>query len=288
MKSPARIALGAAVALQLASCGGGDRPHVGAGGRHWVAVDTPVKIGRPYQAGGRWWMPADAPDLDEVGYATWYGSDHQGAATASGERFERMRVSAAHRTLPLPSYVEVTALGSGRTILVRINDRGPFKPERIIDLSQAAARQIGIEGQGIAQVRVRRVEPPEWERALLRAGRQAGYRATLGASERERLVRRIGGMTPASSDSVVLQQWYIQIAAFSDRARAVGLVDSLREFGRGEALQAGEVWRVRIGPYADMAAASAMLARLRTRGYQDARISPPNPIDRPADRKTSS
>ena len=95
---------------------------------------------------------------------------------ANGEAFIPSAFTAAHKTLPLPSYVEVTALDTGRTILVRINDRGPFANDRLIDLSAGAARQLGITGQGVTGVRVRKVNPPEQERAALRSGRSVAER----------------------------------------------------------------------------------------------------------------
>mgnify|MGYP000119513649 CR=1 FL=1 len=104
-----------------------------------------------------------------MGYAGWYGAEAHGNETANGETFVASAITAAHRTLPLPSYVEVTALDSGRTILVRVNDRGPFANDRIIDLSQGAAEQLGVTGDGHVPVRVRRVNPPDQERAVLRA-----------------------------------------------------------------------------------------------------------------------
>jgi rare lipoprotein A len=138
--------------------------------------DTPVKIGEPYQVAGTTYTPADIADYDQVGYASFYGQELAGSPTANGELFNPAGISAAHKTLPLPSYVEVTALDSGKTILVRINDRGPFAKDRLIDLSEGAARQLGLTGQGVSGVRVRKVNPPEPERAALRNGRPAEMR----------------------------------------------------------------------------------------------------------------
>ena len=154
--------------------------------------DTPVRIGKPYQIRGVTYVPAANPNYDELGYASWYGHE-SGNMTANGERFRPDGVTAAHKTLPLPTYVEVTALDTGRTILVRINDRGPFAAGRIIDLSQGAAAMLGVRKQGVAPVRVRRVDPPERDRAKLRDGKGAMARppvpeATL-ASWRARLTR---------------------------------------------------------------------------------------------------
>jgi rare lipoprotein A (peptidoglycan hydrolase) len=116
-------------------------------------------IGAPYRVAGVWYRPAEQPGYDEVGVASWYGSEFHGRPTADGERFDMYATSAAHTTLPLPSIVEVTNLENGRSIRVRLNDRGPFKPGRIIDLSRSAAQQLGYLDKGLARVRVRYVGP---------------------------------------------------------------------------------------------------------------------------------
>ncbi len=135
--------------------------------------DTPVLIGAPYTIDGTTYTPEDVTSYDEVGYASWFGSELDGRPTTNGEIFSATATSAAHKTLPLPTYVEVTALETGRTILVRINERGPAVNNRLIDLSEAAAQQLGISGQEVAGVRVRKVNPPNPERAILRNGGQA-------------------------------------------------------------------------------------------------------------------
>ena len=112
---------------------------------------------RPYKVGGVWYTPKDDPRYDEQGTASWYGGKHHGRPTANGERFDKDAVSAAHKTLPIPSVVEVTNLANGKRLKVRINDRGPFVAGRIIDLSQEAARRLGFEGQGVTKVRVRAI-----------------------------------------------------------------------------------------------------------------------------------
>ena len=96
---------------------------------------------------------------EEEGLASWYGEEFQGRRTSSGEPYDMYRMTAAHRSLPLPTYVEVTNLENGRRIVVRVNDRGPFHPDRIIDLSFVAARRLGFTGAGTARVRVRALEP---------------------------------------------------------------------------------------------------------------------------------
>jgi rare lipoprotein A len=117
------------------------------------------KIGSPYQVGGVWYVPKAQPDYDQTGVASWYGDAFHLKPTANGEIFDKEIPSAAHTTLPLPSLVEVTNLDNGRRLVVRVNDRGPFVDNRIIDLSHEAARQLGYERQGLAHVRVRYLGP---------------------------------------------------------------------------------------------------------------------------------
>ena len=157
-----------------------------AGGQYRPVADTPVRIGKPYAVRGTTYVPAAAPAYDAVGYASWYGSE-SGNRTANGEKFRPGWITAAHTTLPLPTYVEVTALDTGRRIIVRVNDRGPFAAGRIIDLSRGAAEELGIKAQGHAMVRVRRVEPPEKDRKRLREGKPAAALAPVEGRELERL-----------------------------------------------------------------------------------------------------
>lgn len=173
------LSLGASA---LASCGslGSDDfepdisgPGAGSAAPFGTVSDIPVRIGEPFQVGSTTYTPEDVTSYDEVGYAGWYGSELNGRTTANGEIFSATSSSASHKTLPLPTYAEVTALDTGRTILVRINDRGPLVNDRLIDLSEAAAQQLGITNQSVAGVRVRKVNPPNQERAILRNGGQA-------------------------------------------------------------------------------------------------------------------
>jgi rare lipoprotein A len=112
------------------------------------------KIGDPYQINGVWYYPAENYGYDETGIASWYGPDFHMKLTANGELFNQNDISAAHRTLPMPSIVRVTNLENGRSLVVRVNDRGPYVHNRIIDMSRRAAQLLGFEGQGTAKVRV--------------------------------------------------------------------------------------------------------------------------------------
>ncbi|MGE0626340.1 MAG: septal ring lytic transglycosylase RlpA family protein [Hyphomicrobiaceae bacterium] len=121
------------------------------------------KIGKPYEIAGKTYAPKEDPTYDAVGIASWYGAGDHGKQTANGELFDVNALTGAHPTLPLPSYVYVTNLGNGRTIMVRLNDRGPFKPGRIVDVSKAAAEALGFHKHGLTQVRVRYAGPAPLE-----------------------------------------------------------------------------------------------------------------------------
>jgi len=151
------------------------------------------KVGRPYQIKGVWYYPKDEPDYEETGIASWYGPGFHGKATANGEVFDENEVSAAHRTLPMPSVVRVTNLGNGRSIVVRVNDRGPFAHGRILDLSRRAAQLLGFERDGTARVRVTLLQiESEQARAISRG--DAAPRALADA-----------GPAPAAAPSAAVQ-----------------------------------------------------------------------------------
>lgn len=161
--------LGLALAAAACSRGGSERvassgidPSTGTRASPRVVANGPIpkgggvyKVGVPYQVAGRWYHPRIDPAYDRTGIASWYGDDFHGRKTANGEIYDMWALSAAHPTMPLPSYAWVTNLANGRTILVRVNDRGPYAHDRIIDMSRRAARALGFEHHGTTQVRVR-------------------------------------------------------------------------------------------------------------------------------------
>ena len=112
------------------------------------------RVGQPYVVAGRVYVPEDNPRYRAEGYASWYGSDFHGRATANGEIFDADSISAAHPTMPLPSYARVTNLSNGHSLIVRVNDRGPYAANRIIDVSKRAAHLLGFTNRGTAWVRV--------------------------------------------------------------------------------------------------------------------------------------
>ena len=120
-----------------------------------VVADPRYKIGDPYNVGGVWYYPKRDLTYDETGIGSWYGDEFAGRLTANGEIFDPEKITAAHKTLPMPSVVRVTNLDNGKSLVVRVNDRGPFVAGRIIDLSRESARLLGFKDQGIAKVRVK-------------------------------------------------------------------------------------------------------------------------------------
>src|SRR6185312_10788132 len=152
LQSLAFLALG----LVLAGCATPRPPAVPAANN---AVTVPksagiYKVGNPYQIDNVWYYPHEQPDYDETGIASWYGPTFYGKNTANGELYDGNALTAAHRTLPMPVNVRVTNLENGKSIVVRVNDRGPYAKGRIIDLSEAAARALDVVRMGTARVRV--------------------------------------------------------------------------------------------------------------------------------------
>jgi rare lipoprotein A len=129
-------------ALIVAGCGSDPSPH------------PHFKVGSPYKVNGHWYYPEVVSAYEATGIASWYGSSYHGRLTANGELYDMYALSAAHPTLQLPSVVRVTNLANGRSLVLRVNDRGPFVKDRLIDLSWAAARELGFERQGLARVHV--------------------------------------------------------------------------------------------------------------------------------------
>lgn len=161
----ARLLAMAVGALALANCSGASSkvdPKWGvSASARVVEPGQPVpkgggkyRVGKPYQVAGRTYVPEEDPDYKAEGLASWYGDAFHGRYTANGEIFDMETITAAHPTMPLPSYARVTNLKNRKSIVVRVNDRGPYVGNRIIDLSVKTARLLEFHGQGVARVRV--------------------------------------------------------------------------------------------------------------------------------------
>ena len=161
-----RAVQGACLVALVALGGCGSTPNEGARG----APRPHFKVGKPYRILGQWYVPQFVTDYETVGVASWYGSAYHGRLTANGELFDMNALTAAHPTLPLPSLVEVTNLENGRRMVLRVNDRGPFVRGRVIDLSHAAAQELGFDYQGLATVHVRYLGLARLEEAIVALG----------------------------------------------------------------------------------------------------------------------
>jgi rare lipoprotein A len=281
------VALLAVLALAH-GCGSGSRAPDPAPGYY--------KIGQPYQINGRWYHPAYDPDYRAVGIASWYGAKFHGRPTANGERYDRHRITAAHPTLPLPSIVRVTNLENGRELVVRVNDRGPFVGERVIDLSQAAARELGFERQGLARVEVEfleiagdalgdRPEPPVQVATAAprqpapaspppRPPRAEPVRAEPVRAEPVRLAEaRAEPAVLTRPESCAGAAW-IQVAALSDPSRVGSLTRELQAHlpvRIAPSMVGGQaVARVQAGPFPGPADLQAALERLHALGHTEA------------------
>ena len=265
-------------------------------------VQPGYKIGKPYQIEGVWYYPAVNYDYDETGVASWYGPGFVGHSTASGETYDQNALTAAHKTLPLPTLVRVTNLENGRQIQLRINDRGPFVNNRIIDLSRRAAQLLGMEAQGTAKVRVQVMAEESRALALTAgAGQEAQGPQPVAAPTTKVTTEILPGSTapaPAAGTTVkpivlgnapvpqpspvVVQEpvhatnLFIQAGAFLQLQNADRLRAKLSGVGSARVvpvqLGAQRFYRVRLGPIATVAQADAMLSQVIAMGNKDARL----------------
>lgn len=259
--------------LVLAACASVPKPLATKGSKAPVAVPG-VKIGKPYAVFGKTYHPSDDRGYDETGIASWYGPTFHAKPTATGEIYNQDDLTAAHKTLPMPSWVEVTNLDNGRKLTVRINDRGPFVDGRIIDLSRRSAQLLGVDRPGLAKVRVQRVFPEgDWARAAP-ASRVAIAVAPAFSIAAVPAPALSVPLPPPAPQQPAAGASYIQVAALSDEGRARALASVLGDYGPAAASPAPNgLWRVRIGPIA-AGRADTVLWNVRAAGYADARLMP--------------
>jgi len=226
----------------------------------------------PYNALGERYVPmANAKGYRERGVASWYGKKFHGKPTSSREPYDMYAMSAAHKTLPLPSYVRVRNLQNGRSVIVRVNDRGPFLHNRLIDLSYAAAHRLGIVGTGTGLVEVEIVEPGESAPVKL-----AGQPAT----EPRRPTFAV--VSPVVAEGRPLNappKLYLQLGAFASRDNAEKLRARAQEAALGAALvqpstapNGASLYRVRIGPLASVEDGDRLTSQARALGFDRAHV----------------
>lgn len=241
-------------------------------------VEAPSRYGNPgtYVVHGQRYATLRSSDkFVQRGVASWYGRKFHGRRTSSGEPYDMFAMTAAHRELPLPTYARVTHLANGRSVTVRINDRGPFHPNRVIDLSYAAATRLGIVKAGTGLVEVRAIDP------------RAPLTAASGPQSRAGKARRV--------------DIYLQVGAFEDRVNAEGMARSVAGAATSSAngangadgaigvrtqiepgVRAGRtLYRVRLGPLSNVEAADSLSERLLAFGVQAAVIVQDQPAMRP-------
>jgi rare lipoprotein A len=295
------------LAGMAAACASTPPNGVGSGGRS----SGGYKVGKPYQIGDTWYYPREQPDYDKTGIASWYGPAFYGKQTANGELFDGNGLTAAHPTLPMPVNVRVTNLDNGKSTVVRVNDRGPYAQGRIIDVSRHAAEVLGFYAKGTAHVRVTylgranlpngspAITAPEIARAIpsVRAGKVVVASIPKNKPTAPPAPVQMISLPPPPMASVVpppaaessnasdenltgngpsATHLFVQAGAFGSRENADRLKEQLAGMD-GLFISEGDrdgkpLYRVRCGPYDDLEAANAALARLSGLGNNDARI----------------
>ena len=213
---------------------------------------TPSAYGNPdsYEVMGKRYHVLDSAEgFKQKGIASWYGTKFHGRRTSSGEDYDMFAMTAAHKTLPIPVYVEVTNLENNRRIVVRVNDRGPFHDGRIIDLSYAAATKLGVSKVGTAQVKIR-------------------------------VIKQLGGDETNVDSSYIDDQGklYVQVASYGEEKNALGLIKKLHEQNFSDVrihvdMNKGKtLYRVRIGPLPSNDVAKKLIAQLKDSKYKRAKI----------------
>lgn len=206
-------------------------------------------------AGRRYYVRASSEGYIERGIASWYGTKFHGRRTSSGEPYDMYTMSAAHATLPIPSYVQVTNLRNGRRVVVKVNDRGPFHENRLIDLSYVAALKLGIvaEGTGLVEVRALKGDETKMTQAAAAVASAPSHRASPNI--------------------------YLQIGAFAERDNAERLSQRITMAAPHRKVQVREasgeghpLYRVRLGPLADVDEVDRVTRELERLGIKDARV----------------
>jgi rare lipoprotein A len=267
------------------------------------------KLGQPYQANGTWYYPVEDFGYNETGIASWYGPDFDQKYTANGEVFDQDVASAAHKTLAMPTVVQVTNLDNGRSIQLRINDRGPFIGNRILDVSRRAAQLLGFEQNGTAKVRVQVLVPETMQAQSIAKHNGSDVAAEdapppavphgtvtaeslpppgsnaspqpLAAAPPPQPVQIAAAPAAAAPEAVSLMpvrptHIFIQAGAYASGSNAMRMKAKLDALGpvvvAGTRVNGMDVYRVRIGPIATVDEADQLLTRAVGAGASDAKI----------------
>jgi len=234
----------------------------------------------PYTVLGRTYrVMQSARGHRERGVASWYGKKFHGRRTSTREPYDMYAMTAAHKTLPLPTFARVTNLDNGRSVVLRINDRGPFVGDRVIDLSYAAAARLGILGAGTGRVEVETIVPSGMH-ATVAPRNPTPERRNAATAQRPTAAPAVASAQPHAATAPALattashDRAMLQAGAFASRDNAERMAERLRGYAiepvrvDRDLRLSGSVWRVRIGPLADVESVALVSSRLRALGIQ--------------------
>ena len=242
------------------------------------------KVGKPYKIMGKTYYPKEDYNYSEVGVASWYGSDFHNKKTANGEKYDMHTLTAAHRTLPLPSIVKVTNLENGRSLVLRVNDRGPYAKNRIIDISKRGAQLLGFQTKGTAKVRVELMEKESKELKAALTGQK--IEPVMGWAKNTTPIKKMeyAAVEPLRLDNpynvaggvTAEKSYFVQAGSFAKHDAAKDLSSKLSRFGKSKVAQAdvdgSRYYRVRIGPFSFPEEAEVTLAKVKNYGIYNAKI----------------
>jgi len=223
--------------------------------------------------GKRYYVSKTSNGFVQRGIASWYGKKFHGHRTSSGEIYDMYRMTAAHKTLPLPTYAEVTNLKNGKHVIVKINDRGPFHSDRIIDLSYAAAKKLGVAGHGTAPVEIRAIDPRlNTQQASTSSSRYIAAQLGKKVPPKQAQPTVVATSNPDSDDSV-----FVQVGAFSNRDNAEKLRARLTPQFASINIATGyhngnQLYRVRIGPFPNRQQADELVERIIRTGLANPQV----------------
>ncbi len=259
------------------------------------------QLGNAYQVAGRWFTPHEQPGYDKKGQASWYGEAFHKRMTSNGEWFDMNTMTAAHATLPLPSYAKVTNLDNGKEVIVRINDRGPFVDTRILDVSKRAADELGYRQKGIAHVRVQLIGPAPLNdkgarhvmamNEALQNGASFNQLASLSQTDigsvqvasaqptiqkPDAEVQQVAYQPPPPQEPAASGGYVVRVAVFHSLDNAQTAYQELSGFGPAKIVKAvganAPLYRVQMGPFDNESDSQSALETAIAAGYEDARI----------------
>lgn len=258
----------------LGACGATNRPFETAG-----PANPTYKVGKPYKVAGKTYRPEANPHYDQTGMASWYGTQFHGRKTANGDIFNMNALTAAHTTLPMPSFVRVTNMDNGRWLILKVNDRGPFVGNRLIDVSRRAAKLLGFEKKGVTQVRVQAVTGPRGElpgRTLVKKVSPVRNLTVVKAIPSPRQVNTPDKAPSDTAHSDKTRKIYVQVGAYADERNAKKIIAAIDHISDTKIenidINGQNLYRVRVGPQASLELAEIILGRILSLGHNTARI----------------